>query len=169
MHDTLCRKDMFRIWNSLGTAVASLMLQGKGVRFPGLLDLSFDVRGEPMYAIEKDQNCILKHFGSGYNTHWEQAHGFLTNHEAPVLATLPLEAVAQSLNKRRAKRHKKGDRLARSDEHGHIKVFDRRVVKLVVYNVPEAASRISGEGGGRGDAAARDARDSPRRRGTPRL
>ena len=34
---------MFRIWNALGTSIASTMLQGKGVRFDGVLDLTFDI------------------------------------------------------------------------------------------------------------------------------
>ena len=48
LHATLCRKDIFRIWNRLGAAVCGTMLEGKGVRFPGFVDLSFDVKGNPM-------------------------------------------------------------------------------------------------------------------------
>ena len=40
LHEVVCRKDMFRIWNALGTSIASTMLQGKGVRFDGVLDLT---------------------------------------------------------------------------------------------------------------------------------
>ena len=48
LHTTLCRKDMFRIWNRLGAAVCGTTLEGTGVRFPGSVDLSFDVKGAPM-------------------------------------------------------------------------------------------------------------------------
>ena len=98
---------MFRIWNALGTSIASTMLQGKGVRFDGVLDLTFDIEGQPMYKLERDQNVILKTFGSGHHAHWRAAHDFLPGDGAPVLATLPLESVAQSLNRRREERQKK--------------------------------------------------------------
>jgi hypothetical protein len=107
LHEVVCRKDMFRIWNALGTSIASTMLQGKGVRFDGVLDLTFDIEGQPMYKLEKDQNVILKTFGSGHHALWRAAHDFLPGDGAPVLATLPLESVAQSLNRRREERRKK--------------------------------------------------------------
>ena len=107
LHEVVCRKDMFRIWNALGTSIASTMLQGKGVRFDGVLDLTFDIEGQPMYKLERDQNVILKTFGSGHHALWRAAHDFLPGDGAPVLATLPLESVAQSLNRRREERRKK--------------------------------------------------------------
>ena len=51
LHDVICRKDMFRIWQKVGAACAATMLQGKGVRFPGIADLTFDVKGLPMYSL----------------------------------------------------------------------------------------------------------------------
>ena len=67
LHEVVCRKDMFRIWNALGTSIASTMLQGKGVRFDGVLDLTFDIEGQPMYKLERDQNVIVMTFGSGHH------------------------------------------------------------------------------------------------------
>ena len=107
LHKTVCRKDMFRIWNGLGASVASTLLQGKGVRFPGVMDLTFDIKGEPMYVLERDPNVILKTFGSGFHALWAPAHDFLPGDGAPVLATLPLQSVAQSLNKRRDERRRR--------------------------------------------------------------
>ena len=42
------------------------MLQGKGVRFDGVLDLTFDIEGQPMYKLERDQNVIPKTFGRAH-------------------------------------------------------------------------------------------------------
>ena len=97
LHEVVCRKDMFRIWNALGTSIASTMLQGKGVRFDGVLDLTFDIEGQPMYKLERDQNVILKTFGSGHHAHWRAAHDFLPGDGAPVPVsythlTLPTKA-----------------------------------------------------------------------------
>ncbi|KAH8086133.1 serine/threonine kinase [Aureococcus anophagefferens] len=108
LHDVICRKDMFRIWQKVGAACAATMLQGKGVRFPGIADLTFDVKGLPMYSLERDMNVLLKQFGSG--------HG----------------SVAKSLNARRAKK----DRARRAagvvePPNKHKRTFDRAVVGMV--------------------------------------
>ena len=39
-----------------------------------VLDLTFDIEGQPMYKLEKDQIVILKTFGSGRPALWRAAH-----------------------------------------------------------------------------------------------
>jgi len=136
LHDVICRKDMFRIWQKVGAACAATMLQGKGVRFPGIADLTFDVKGLPMYSLERDMNVLLKQFGSGHGVRWESAHKFFPCREASLLATLPLESVAKSLNARRAKKDK-ARRAAGVVEppNKHKRTFDRAVVGMVVHRI----------------------------------
>ena len=106
LHEVVCRKDMFRIWNALGTSIASTMLQGKGVRFDGVLDLTFDIEGQPMYKLEKDQlagallygvSCALAAGGQAL---------FVRGHVQVAAVLLVLAAAAFGVPLRRAlKRH----------------------------------------------------------------
>lgn len=142
MNGHMSRREMFKIWNRLGCAVASTLLQGKGVRFPGIMDLSFDQRGRPMYELERDMNVVLKQFGSGHSVKWKKGHDFIAGARlirAPVLATLPLQTVADSLNAKHSKKHAAA--VAAAKRRGdpppvdRKKPLDRNVIGLVVHRV----------------------------------
>ena len=71
-----------------------------------------------------------------YGVKWEPAHKFFPSREASLLATLPLESVAKSLNARRAKK----DRARRAagvvePPNKHRRTFDRAVVGMVVHRI----------------------------------
>lgn len=91
---------LMQLWRAVGKSISASLLQGKGVRLGGLVLLTFDVAGRPMYALDLEPNCALRKFGSGHQVCWQPARTFLPDSDVPVLATLPYESVARYIRRR---------------------------------------------------------------------
>ncbi|KAJ1456801.1 hypothetical protein M885DRAFT_154356 [Pelagophyceae sp. CCMP2097] len=106
LHETVCMADVEVLWRVFGKCVAATLLQGKGCKLPGLLELTFDVDGRLMYELETDANVANKVFGSGFSVKWQAAHRYLANRDVPILSALPLETAARIAESRATKRCK---------------------------------------------------------------
>lgn len=84
LHSKISMRGLMQLWRGVGRLICAILCQGKGVRIEGLMSLTFDVDGNPMYLVD-----------SSPQKQWRPAHTFLRDSDVPMLACLPLEAVAR--------------------------------------------------------------------------